>query len=326
MIIRPTFRRLRRQPPGRGFFPCLTTDTTETKSNPLAFKDRQRPWSSTSSITPSPQPALRLSSIIEPPLDSAIKEKPCTVVLMEDEIDIRTRTYSDSEIDRTTTESWSPMFQAKIPTEYGMSFASISFPEEQSDKCCGIQQQQDPLTIVECVNALKTSDLPKMTDAVLVARGWFSSLCALYYLESYPLRGLIMVNPLSFHLDDVDDDVQHQSFPQFILHENWRRFENCDPLWLEPNAVPMMVVSTIPTTPWLRAAHNVADRHSDEDGPYGMVPVINLNQLDQIELQKSENYLTVEDAKRSFSLGGKDRHADDIMIYFMNQWIEKEVL
>jgi hypothetical protein len=235
---------------------------------------------------------------------------------MEDEIDLRTGTNYDNEIDRGTS-SWSSTFQLKVPIEYGMSFASISF-QEQSDKFSGTH---NPLTISECVNTLKTSDLPKLADAVLVTRGWFSSLCALYYLESYPLRGLIMVNPLSFHLDDVDN-VQHPSFPQYILHENWHRFENCNELLLEPNAVPMMVVSTIPTTPWIRAAHNVADRHSDEDGPYGIVPVIDLNHLDEREIKRFDNHL---DAKEEISLGEKDRRMD-MLIYFMNRWIEEEVL
>jgi hypothetical protein len=197
-----------------------------------------------------------------------------------------------------------------------MSVASISFPEHSDS----FRATKSPVTIPECVNALKTSELSTLWDAVLVARGWFSSMCALYYLESYSLRGLIMVNPLSFHLDDVDD-VQHHSFPQNILHENWSCFENCNELLLEPNSVPMMVVVTIPTTPWIRAAHNVADRHSDEDGPYGMVPVLNLNQLDETELRQFEKHL---DAK-GISLDERDR-TTDMMIYFMNQWIEEEVL
>jgi hypothetical protein len=261
------------------------------------------------------QPVLRLTSILEPPLDSQVKEKPCTVVLMEDENDLRS--YTDETDTRIPMPSWLSRFQSKIPTEYGMSFASIHF-QQRYDELNGTQESQ--LTIPECVNALKTSDLPKLSDAVVVSRGWFSSLCALYYLESYPLRGLIMVNPLSFHLDDVDDE-QHHSFPQFILHENWHRFENCNELLLEPNAVPMMVVSTIPATSWIRAAHNVADRHSDEDGPYGMVPVIDLNHLDEQDRRKFESHQVA----KGVSLGETDRHMD-MLIYVMNQWIEEEVL
>jgi hypothetical protein len=247
--------------------------------------------------TRAPQhPALTLSPISEPPLDSQILEKPCTVVLVE------SNDYPACGNHHNTTQPlWRHTFQTKIPTECGMSFAYMT--------------SQSHLKVSEYVHAMKSSDLPRLSDAVLVTRGWFSSLCALYYLESLHLQGVVMVDPLPFQKGDACHD---DSLIQLILRESAHRLEGCPELMLEPNAVPMLVVSTIPEPTWVQAAKDVAARHSDPDGPYGNVPMVSLYDLGH----NDKRWYTIIESDNH------DKHETEasIMIRLIDQWIDEEVL
>ena len=118
------------------------------------------------------------SAITEPPLDTNVIEKPFTLLLMEDRF-----IYKDT---------WKSAFEKCIPRDYGMSFASLTVPEES--------------TFDDMVEELK-SDLFPIHDAVLISRGPISSWCAQFYLESRPLKGLVMVDPIPF---DQQEDWKYQ--------------------------------------------------------------------------------------------------------------------
>jgi hypothetical protein len=199
----------------------------------------------------------KVSATIEPPLDSQVLEKPCSVILMEDRA-----IYKDS---------WHEPFQSAIPRDYGMSFASISFPEGYS--------------FDQMLGELK-DDLPTIHDAVLVARGPLSSWCSQLYLESFPLQGLVMVDPML--INQVDAATMHTMFQEMLPSGytsqvelgHWNGLINgaqARELKLEPNAVPMLVVNVEDGEAWKRAAHAVARRHSDNEGPYGDVLVKELS-------------------------------------------------
>ncbi|KAG7366250.1 hypothetical protein IV203_028920 [Nitzschia inconspicua] len=259
------------------------------------------------------QPFLTLSPITEPPLDCQVIEKPCTILLMEDQ---DTRSYDNTNT-LMTTSSWRQTFQSKLPYECGISFASLSFPGQSDNE--SLIDDWSKLKISDCVTTMKSSNLP--LDTVLVTRGWFSSTCALYYLESLSLQGLIMIDPISFHSTNVENNSPDDNvLQQYILREHSIRFEDLNELKLEPNAVPMLVVSTIPLPSWLQAAQTMADCHSDPDGPYGIVPVVDFNFLHGDTSQRW-NFAreTVGDAV------GIDAQADS-MVQLIDQWIEEEVL
>ena len=115
-------------------------------------------------------------TFIKPPLESAIVEKPCTVLLMEDRAIYK--------------ELWNTSFDTAIPINYGMSSASISFSKE--------------LDFDQMLNELK-ADLSPFSDAVLIARGPLSSWVAQFNLESLSLKGIVMVDPISF--DDPEAEI-----------------------------------------------------------------------------------------------------------------------
>jgi hypothetical protein len=197
--------------------------------------------------------------MVDPPLDCEVLEKPCTVLLMEDRA-----IYEDS---------WIDSFQVAIPRTYGMSFASITFREE-----CEFDEMLEELK----------SDLNTINDAVLVTRGPLSSWCAQFYLESFPLQGLAMVDPVV--LDNIVGDewaitprLQECGGPDVPSRElnQWKRiFQGAQlrKLKLEPNAVPMLVVYSLNDQACRRNAMEVAKRHSDDEGMFGDVPVKGLFQ------------------------------------------------
>lgn len=184
-------------------------------------------------------------SISYPPLDSL--EKPCSFVLMEDQ-----GLYEDN---------WTHFFQAVIPKNYGMSFASITFPEEREfDKMLEVMK----------------FDLKTINDAVLVARGPLSSWCAQFYLESFSLQGLVMIDPVLF------DQIEGSAWD--VTKKMHKKPEGQDKPWngqlfqvaqskslnLEPNAVPMLVLHSLDDETCAKNAMSVAKRHSSD---HSNVPV-----------------------------------------------------
>lgn len=248
-----------------------------------------------------------LSPIVEPPLDSSVTERPCTVVLMEDE-----SLYANS---------WRNDFQTILPRDYGISFTSLC-KNERPDTAAATTTTKSPSPSSSLSDSghptttrrnfsmrldVMKEMLPPIRDAILVCRGPLSSLCAQYYLESYPLQGLIMVDPILIDDDDDDDvnsnkdrtdldendddaddennnDTARRLIEESMLdagvvesEEELQHFHS-NKLLLEPNAVPMLVLLSIPNLSWNNVAiKNVAERHGDERGPYGRVPVVQLD-------------------------------------------------
>ena len=232
------------------------------------------------------KPLFLFSSIVETPIDSNVIEKPYTVILMEDEVSLfphnsyhgnnnnnNNNNNNGNTAVKTCTASWIETFRSKIPREHGMSFGSISL-NSSGDAAASIS---------DGLEALKASQLPSISDAILVARGPVASLCAQYYLESFSLQGLVMIDPILVDDDKDDDDKEAISSLLSRIYnddddddDKEARFRSTR-LLVEPNAVPMMVVLTVPNDEvWNRASRFVAARHGDPDGPYGIVPIVNL--------------------------------------------------
>jgi hypothetical protein len=61
-------------------------------------------------------------------------------------------------------------------------------------------------------------------------------------------------------------------------HDFIKEAQSSRELKLEPNAVPMLVINSLDHETFRLAAHAVAKRHSDDEGPFGDVPVKELFQ------------------------------------------------
>ena len=254
-------------------------------------------------------PLISFSSVTETLLDSTVMEKPYTVVLMEDDISPSVF-YGGKEClpdknDDIELSSWAETFRSRIPRDYGMSFASI-FLQMRSDSTT-----ERTATILDALEALKASSLPNMADALLVARGPLSALCAQYYLESFPLKGLIMIDPVLLEGDNSSDETALFSFVANQVYPNdadsLDRFRS-ERLLVEPNAVPMMVVRTISEeiglvdwrAAWRLSSQHVADRHGDNEGPYGIVPVVDMVESSTTDYKDDDMFATLllEDINR----------------------------
>ena len=282
-------------------------------------------------------PILVFSSIKETPLDSVVIEKPYTIVLMEDDLSYlfttnddvdaynnisahhQAATFSESSNSEElllSTTSWSETFRSKIPAEYGMSFASIVLTF-RNHNCNKHKNSASPTSVSDGLQALKASELPGIGDAIVVARGPVSSLCVQYYLESFSLQGLVMIDPVLIDdtgVGDADGDVNQASSLVSRIYprddDDTERFRSSR-LLVEPNAVPMMVISTVPNNEsWNRSSRFVAARHGDHDGPYGAVPVVNLSS----RTENPEKIDTAEDIKEALALQTIDR---------INEWIDE---
>jgi hypothetical protein len=280
--------------------------------------------------------------VIEPPLDSNILEKPCTIVLFEDlslvvaaarscndDTTVGGRNNNNNMTKKQQTndrppassddDSWVSHFQRRIPEEYGMSFAYLSFQHDDDDDNNKETNHEDVPTgssssssssssstggiIADCVTSMKFSNglSTISSDIVLITRGPVSSLCAQYYLESCSLLGLVMIDPIL--LSDDDDDDENNKNDSIIIRtgivffndNDRKRFRNSS-LLLEPNAVPMMVVlSQQDDVDWNRSSRMVARRHSSDvgrnGGLYGDVPIVDMmNEEDGDEKSTAPEY------------------------------------
>jgi hypothetical protein len=287
---------------GLGKRPGFSLNSTKTaaseRSMHVYHEFCHRRWFApgTASTGPFKQQILEVSPILEPQLDGEVLEKPCTVVLMEPR-DIQ---YGSNNDDDARPTSWLPAFQTKIPLTCGMSFASILFQSDSDGRMCTTS-----LDVTSCLNELKVSSLSRMHDTVLVARGPFASICAQYYLESLPLQGLIMVDPILLKDDGDDKCLKNILAHNSIDESDWDRFY-LSSLLLERNAVPMMVILSTHHEEWNEASRRVAARHSDEKGLYGNVAVLNLTEI------MSEK-------------GAKDNEGV-LLVDLVNDWIDENVL
>jgi hypothetical protein len=195
----------------------------------------------------------KVSSAVEPPLDCQVLEKPCTLILLED-----SWLYHSS---------WEQHFQVSIPSEHGMAYMSLTLNTSNN--------------LEDMIEEMK-QDLSPIHDAVLVTRGPIATWVALFYLESLSLKGLIMIDPIPF------DSIAHP--PEKILQDlkQISTSNNLDPmiiqqacskkLKLEPNSVPMMVIRSTNDDNFAKLANQMAQRHSDPNGPFGLVETIQISQ------------------------------------------------
>jgi hypothetical protein len=238
-----------------------------------------------------------LSKISCPPLDSAVPERPCTMVVAESLL-------------YPTSSSWNSAFKSRAPQDHGISTGAFSW----SDSVTNWKAALDELK----------SDLSAHHDVVFIARGPLQCWIAQLYLESHPLAGLILVDPLP--LDDRNGINQFElyyekhSFKQSKEYHIFRRILDDTTmsapiphaLQLEAGAVPMMVWHSIPRPAFKRAADSTAQRHSNSNGPFGIVPVLQLH----LPLVKSTpNVLginSLENAKGGLEMDKYAREAVDI--------------
>jgi len=236
--------------------------------------------------------SLLFSATVETPRDSLLIVYPYDFMLMEDEtwslmLTQSNKKNNNNHQENSVSKSWINAFRSKVPADYGMSFASISLNWQHD-------LGENP-SVFGGLQALKSCRLSSISDAILVTRGPVASLCAQYYLESMALQGLVMIDPIL--MDDEDNGHEEISsllsrlYQQPTDDEDKERFRSSR-LLVEPNAVPMMVVMTIPDSKaWSHSSQFVAARHGDPDGPYGIVPIVDLTEMDETEANSATTVL-----------------------------------
>ena len=188
-----------------------------------------------------------MTAAVEPPPD--VSESPISLVLAEDE--------------GFYASSWHDTFLDTVPQKHGIPYSQFSLSPDTVNFDAALQEMK--------------SDLSKEgSSSVLVTRGPWMSWMASFYLESLPLVGLVMVDPMQ--LDDMNgvnqfelqyeklglkDSLQYKLYQEYA--ENWDHWA----LKLEPGSVPMLVMYTNVRPGYKRCAENSALRH-------GEVPVLKM--------------------------------------------------
>jgi hypothetical protein len=239
-----------------------------------------------------------LTPAVEPSLDDNVVERPCTLVLAQDIGVVHgVRSISDG--------SWHDDFTATIPRSHGISYRQWTLSERRT-----LESSFDG-----ALTELK-EDLGTLQNAVLVARGPWTSWMAQFYLESLPLAGLVMVDPLPFDDEDACFCFQRQykqhyypgndrPTPDFTLSREYALFQdyiNHFDHWalrLERGIIPMLVLATSNVVweqensqkmlAWqLEYSKKTAARHSVPTGSssrtsLGNVPVIQIDSSNREE-------------------------------------------
>ena len=223
--------------------------------------------SSLQSTSPSTSPTTSttrtlLTAVTEPPLDSTVTERPCTIILTQD-----AGVYDDS---------WSHDFTHQLPTQHGMAVAELTLSSTNTTN--------PNTTMAEALQEL-SADLTRNThNTVLVARGPWMAWLAQFYLESLPLAGLVLVDPLplddrnSFNQLDMlyrkrnlTETTNYKLYQEYAQHwDHWT-------LQLEAGSVPMLVLQSIDRPSFKKGAAITAKRHSDADSKAGEVVVQRLD-------------------------------------------------
>jgi hypothetical protein len=116
-----------------------------------------------------------VTSVVSPPIDTPL-ERPETMVLIESNL------YK---------QQWRSSFSLFYPSR-GIQFASI-------DITASNHEQDETTTTLESMEQTLSRDISSLSESaytILIARGPIQSLVAQYYLESLPLAGLVLVDPL----------------------------------------------------------------------------------------------------------------------------------
>jgi hypothetical protein len=185
---------------------------------------------------------------IEPPMVSSVLEKPYTLVLLEDQGLYET--------------SWQATLRESLPAKYGLHYC---------------HQSLTALSSLDAALDEMSDDFATMPSIVLLARGPLASWMAQYYLESLPLAGLIMVDPIS--LESSSLALLEELRTRYAVDEATQELGLLDriqsgaetrPLKLEAGVVPMLVLTSTNNL-LLESARMTAERHSDVDSPFGEV-------------------------------------------------------
>jgi hypothetical protein len=206
---------------------------------------RYEPWQKRTLITES----------IEPPIVSKVPEKPCTFVLLEDQ--------------GLYPGSWGTLLRDCLPSKHGIHFC---------------HQYLNPPNMKEALHEMK-QDLASFPAIVLMARGPTVSLLAQYYLESLPLAGLIMVDPIveplsSDFLDSLQTMYSLESIRERAMLQSLQMGIETRNLKLEAGVIPMFVVSTIPSMEDQSLA--TVFRHNNPNSPHGEVHFSKLIEIEKI--------------------------------------------
>lgn len=136
-----------------------------------------------------------VTASIEPSLDAGIMERPETIVLTESAL------YSSNF---NTSNSWKEAFGNFYPKK-GLHFSSIDiFRSHHPSLIDESSAQQIIISSVKSLEHTLANDLSHLATSigigaahtVLIARGPIQCLIAQYFLESLPLAGLVLVDPL----------------------------------------------------------------------------------------------------------------------------------
>jgi hypothetical protein len=244
-------------------------------------------------------------------------ERPCTLILAEEFITIPPLGYitskesppsplgytsskessrSPSTFNRTKKfKSWHPSFSQIFPKKYGISYTkwSITDPDDfdlynnnSSDN--SNSSVDDKLTFDVALTKMKNDFKQISSDIqqpILITRGPSISFMTQFYLESLPLSGLIMIDPLPFSSTStsnrntgrksIDDSSDTKSTSAFELYRNYYNMHcNADEnsrdivlqreyydiiddyinhwdhwtLKIEPGSIPMLILSTMVST------------------------------------------------------------------------------
>lgn len=197
-----------------------------------------------------------MTESIEAPFDCHVRERPCMVVLTED-----LGFYSGN--------SWQSCFGRMFPKDYGIQFCNM---------------QLKSMTSLETGLAEMEQDLASQMNVVLVTKGPLVSWLAQYYLESLPLSGLVMVDPIEMTHNNAADlkllyslDATEQQLLDSISCSHDDR-----PLLLEPGVLPMLVLST--RVDFVHDASRIATRHSDPTGEFGKLVVTEVEAANDSEV------------------------------------------
>ena len=140
-----------------------------------------------------------VTSSIEPSLDAPL-ERPETIVLTESSL------YANS--------SWKDAFESFYPKQ-GMHFSSIDMLRSANDS--------QIITSVKALEQTLASDLGiGAAHTVLVARGPIQCLAAQYFLESLPLAGLVLVDPLLLPDDGRVKQQNNVASSSGVVDNRWR--------------------------------------------------------------------------------------------------------
>ena len=213
---------------------------------------RHATWGTTNAAAVVSSRRSLMTPAMEPPPD--VVESPTSLVLTED--------------DGFYPSSWHDSFAFRFPKRHGMMYSYFSLAEDTPNFETALEELKNDLSV-------------EGANTVLVARGPWMAWMASFYLESLPLAGLVMVDPMQ--LDDrngvnqfelqyeklgLKDSLQYKLYREYSEHwDHWT-------LKLEPGSVPMMVMYTNDRPGYKRCAENTALRH-------GNVPVLKMPSTSQ---------------------------------------------